>query len=997
MAARFGFITVGGTGVQTNRLHHYNINLSYMMNSPLLKQLARRRPLSHLLGLVVSLVLLLTALTGSAQTILGLGTITGPNFRGEPIGSQGLIRIDPVSGASLTLAPVRISGVTAGQTLIGIDFRPADNLLYTLGYDAGTAGNNAQLYILDPGLNVVTPVGAALRLELGGPTERVGFDFNPAADRIRVVSTSDANYRLNPATGAIAATDTNLAYSGGTPANPGVGAVAYINSFAGSISTTLYDIDYINNGLLSIQNPPNNGVLTTQSTMTFTIPSGPSAGTYNIGQPTDIGLDIYYNPSTNVNVGYVTEVTAPRPNGSRASNTYRLDLSTGQGLLLGNTVPASTVVNFEIRDLAVAIAPIPTVTWNGSVSSDWRNPANWTPAQVPAAPNNIIIPGGLPNDPTVALPQQVRAVTLITEAMLTIADGGTLIAGGNWTNNGGTLQGSGNGDGTVILDLNTPQTIGGTANTVFPNLLNGTGTANLALAVTLDAPAAVRKLLILFGNLTVTGQTFTLLSDAVSTAQVVNLTGAVIGPTVVQRYIEPSRNAGLGYRHYSPPVSGSTVGDLATPGFTPVVNAGFNGLPTPNNISPFPTVYGYDQARVSTNGLSGTRDFDRGYFSPAALNSSLNVTQGYTVNINAAAKVDFVGDLSNGPLTAGGLGRGNLPQSGWHLRGNPYPSPLDWSLMLSNGRLTNIEPALYVFKSSGQYSGSYASFINGVGANGGSNMLPSGQAFFVRTSAPGATGSITFTNEERPQAYNNTAFQRGNDTRPQLALTLNSATASIQTVVYCEPGATPAFEAAFDAAYLPGYTGLTLATEAGPELLSINGLAGFTGQDVVLPLRLAAATAGTYALHVDALRNLPATYHAYLRDALSGTYTNLATTPQVRLLLATNSPAAGRYSLVFTTQTRVLATAPQELTQLVSVYPNPAHATAALLVPQALRGAQATPVQVLDNLGRVVLTHSLAAGATETLELPLGTLAPGIYSVQASTAVGLVVKRLVVE
>jgi hypothetical protein len=79
------------------------------------------------------------------------------------------------------------------------------------------------------------------------------------------------------------------------------------------------------------------------------------------------------------------------------------------------------------------------------------------------------------------------------------------------------------------------------------------------------------------------------------------------------------------------------------------------------------------------------------------------------------------------------------------------------------------------------------------------------------------------------------------------------------------------------------------------------------------------------------------------------------------------------------------------------VYPNPARGAATLLLPKALRGAKATQVQVLDNLGRVVLTRTLAAGTTETLELPLSGLAPGIYSVQAHTAAGTVAKRLVVQ
>ncbi|MDO7875779.1 DUF4394 domain-containing protein [Hymenobacter sp. ASUV-10] len=958
---------------------------------------------------LLAATLLLATASSQAQTIYGLGTITGSNFRNEPVGSQGLILINPTTGAAQTLAPVRLTGVTAGQTLVGIDFRPADNLLYGLGYDAALAGpaNNAQVYLVNPGTNVATPVGSAIRLELGTTTDGIGFDFNPTVDRIRVVSANDANYRLNPVTGGIVDADPvtagiqadgNLSYSGGSPANPGVGTAAYTNSFVGSASTTLYDIDYINGGILSIQNPPNLGTLNTQSTLQLVVTGGSSPGTYTVGAVRHLGLDIYYNPNDNTNVGYFTLVSPPRAvfgGTSRASDTYRLDLSTGVATQLANTVPASSFINLEIRDLAIALAPIPDLTWNGSTSTDWRTAANWTPALVPGPANNVTIPGGTPFQPTINQAQQTNAFTLSSGATLTLPSNGYLVVGGDFINNG-TFNSS--GTGTVVMNLNVNQVIGGSSATQFENLIIGTGNATLATSASLAGPASVHGLLTLAGgNLTVTGQTFTLLSDAAGTAMVYNAgSGVVNGPVTVQRYIAPNLNGGPGYRHYSPPVSGSTVADLSTAGFVPVLNTAYNSAAQPGLVTPFPNVFSYDQGRVGTV-TSDYNFFDQGWQSPGGTGDALNVTQGYTVNINAAAKVDFVGPLNNGPYTASGLGRGSNGAAGWHLRGNPYPAPLDWQLIINNGGLSSIDPALYVYKSSGQYTGSFASYINGMGTNGGTNLLPSAQAFFVRTSAVGASGSINFTNNERLTTYANPAFQRSAaDLRPQLTLSLNSASASTQTVAYFQQGATAAFDAQFDAAYLPNLNGLTLATEAGAEPLAINGLPALTGQNELLPLRLAAAP-GSYILHVDALRNLPTGYHAYLRDALTGTFTDLAATPSLPLTLAANAPAAGRYALLFTTQARVLATAPQELAQLVSVYPNPAHGTATLVLPAALRGAQATQVQVLDNLGRVVLTRTLAAGATEALQLPLGTLNAGIYTVQARTAVGLVAKRLVVQ
>ncbi|SFQ76292.1 DUF4394 domain-containing protein [Hymenobacter arizonensis] len=329
--------------------------------------------------IILLFALLLLAAPGFAQTIYGLGIITGSNFRGAALNSQGLITINPTTGASNNLAPTAISGITAGQVLVGMDFRPANNVLYALGYNGSATGNNAQLYTLSTTTNAVTRVGNSIRLELGASTHRIGVDFNPLADYLRVTSTNGANYRLAPATGALLATDGTLAYGGTDLGAPQVSAVAYSNSYAGSRATAAYALDY-RNGLLSVLSPADGGALTNPKTMSVVILSGPSTGTYGIGQPDAMGLDIYVNPTSRENIGYLTEVTALRE-GARASNLYRLNLTTGVATLLGNTVPGRSFYNFEIRDVAVAlptVVPLPVellhfraVAAPGKVTLDW--------------------------------------------------------------------------------------------------------------------------------------------------------------------------------------------------------------------------------------------------------------------------------------------------------------------------------------------------------------------------------------------------------------------------------------------------------------------------------------------------------------------------------------------------------------------------------------------------------------------------------------------------
>jgi hypothetical protein len=149
------------------------------------------------------------------------------------------------------------AGLQAGETIVGIDFRPANNLLYALG-------STSRVYILDTltaaavqvGVNPFTP-------SLNGTA--YGFDINPTADLIRVHSDAEQNLRLDPKTGATAATDSMLAYAVtdlNNGANPNIVGTAYTNSFAGASTTALYAID-ANRDVLVILPNPNNGKMTT--------------------------------------------------------------------------------------------------------------------------------------------------------------------------------------------------------------------------------------------------------------------------------------------------------------------------------------------------------------------------------------------------------------------------------------------------------------------------------------------------------------------------------------------------------------------------------------------------------------------------------------------------------------------------------------------------------------------------------------------------------------
>jgi Domain of unknown function (DUF4394) len=140
-----------------------------------------------------------------------------------------------------------ITGLQAGETILGIDMRPATGQLYALG-------SSSRLYTINMASAAATAVGTAPFATILSGTS-FGFDFNPTVDRIRVVSNTGQNIRLNPITGDIAAVDLVL-----NPGLPNVTAAAYTNNFAGTTTTVLYDID-VTTDKLYMQNPPNNGTL----------------------------------------------------------------------------------------------------------------------------------------------------------------------------------------------------------------------------------------------------------------------------------------------------------------------------------------------------------------------------------------------------------------------------------------------------------------------------------------------------------------------------------------------------------------------------------------------------------------------------------------------------------------------------------------------------------------------------------------------------------------
>ena len=205
------------------------------------------------------------------------------------------------------------------EDLIGIDIRPSNGQLYGVGNKGGVYALSNTAFL--PASPITASKVSQLSEDLSG--SRFGVDFNPVADRLRIVSDTEQNLRVNVDTGATVV-DSLLQYGPGQPGatgdNPSVVGSAYTNSLLGAGGTSLYGIDVRSSeDRLVIQNPPNSGTLTVVG------PLGVNASALQ-------GFDILSTGNPVTNTGFAAmQITT-----GGVSQLYSINLATGAASLLGD-------------------------------------------------------------------------------------------------------------------------------------------------------------------------------------------------------------------------------------------------------------------------------------------------------------------------------------------------------------------------------------------------------------------------------------------------------------------------------------------------------------------------------------------------------------------------------------------------------------------------------------------------------------------------------------
>jgi hypothetical protein len=239
--------------------------------------------------LAVAGALFASTFASSAQAGWIIGLVDG----------KTIVTIDPATRKVTGTATVKGAG-----PLLGIDVRPADGALYGVVAD-GT------IVTIDPKTGQAT---AKSKIdEMLKANGDVTFDFNPAADRLRLMSADGTSLRINVDDGKVTVDGSHKFKEGDANAGkkPKVVAGAYSNSLNPKpAATALYNIDATTWTLVS-QAPPNDGVLNT-------------IGSLGIAATTPVAFNIVASAGDKNDAWLAT-----------GGNLYSVDLKTGKATLAG--------------------------------------------------------------------------------------------------------------------------------------------------------------------------------------------------------------------------------------------------------------------------------------------------------------------------------------------------------------------------------------------------------------------------------------------------------------------------------------------------------------------------------------------------------------------------------------------------------------------------------------------------------------------------------------
>ncbi len=479
-------------------------------------------------------------------------------------------------------------------------------------------------------------------------------------------------------------------------------------------------------------------------------------------------------------------------------------VSNGGKLVKGPTEMYSQLFDYFVLTLnqgSVYVGGTTATNWTGGATSgDWFLSGNWDNG-VPTSADDAVIPAGTPHDPVIDnFIAECNNLDIASGVTFTIMDAGALTVAGTLTN-----------DGAMMME----------GNNIGASLIAG------------------------------------------------SMAGA--GTFEYDRYLESGpTGTHAGWHFISSPLDNTVTGDFvsywvkefnpATGMFVDIDPWGdFNGVLCDDED--------YSQGNVGLNvmqGYSVKRDLD--YLGGAPCPQGIVpanddiIEFGGDVLAGLGPWGEFVANATN-PGTMADINDGGYSMTysaQWNLFGNPYPSGLDWDAVTIPAGLNN---GIYFWDNTNDQ---YASYVGGVGNNGGTNEIPPTQGFFVEATG---NGTLSFDNGMRIHSTQQFYKEQVDDV---VKLMVSSGDMKDETTIRFLEGTNQTWDKAFDAKKMFNYENVSLYTTENDLQLSINT------QPAVKLVHMAfvAPASGYYTIEAVETSDFS---NVVLEDVLTGIETDLLT------------------------------------------------------------------------------------------------------------------------
>jgi hypothetical protein len=216
--------------------------------------------------------------------------------------------------------------------------------------------------------------------------------------------------------------------------------------------------------------------------------------------------------------------------------------------------------------------------------------------------------------------------------------------------------------------------------------------------------------------------------------------------------------------------------------------------------------------------------------------------QGFSVWAPTAQTRTFTGTINSGSQGsfAASLTGSAGANTGWNLMGNPFTSAIDWDAA-SGWTKTNLANSVYIWNGT-----QYATYVAGVGANGGSRFIPKGQGFFVQANASGASLSMN----SNVQVHNSATFMKSDfDPANTIRINVSSQGFNDEAVVVIRESDNYAFDPETDAYKFFGSAEAPQIYTSKSDLGELSIASFSTIYDIIgLPVTILPAQSGVHTI-----------------------------------------------------------------------------------------------------------------------------------------------------